>query len=151
MADYERERRVREERRVEETSPVDPPGEYRRRVEHEVVHERDPAQEVLRRRAIFQRIATVVWTIIGFIEALIGLRVLLKLIAANPDNAFVNGVYDFSGVFVNPFLGIVNDPQSGNSVLEINSLIAMVVYLLIGWGLVRLIWLIFYTTEPTEA
>lgn len=151
MADYERERRVHEERRIDDTRPLGPPGVYHQRVEQEVVHGHDPGEVLRRRRIIYSRIVNVVWTLIGFIEALIGLRVLLKLIGANPDNQFVRTVYDFSGVFVNPFLGIVNDLQSGNVVLEINSLIAMVVYVLIGWGIVRLIWLIFATTAPTEA
>lgn len=158
MAEYRRERRIIEERDPEVTTPVEPvaysrvepPAEYRR-VEREVVHEETPDDVYLRRRIIYARVVNVVWTIVGLIEALIGLRVLLRLIAANPDNPFVHFIYDFSGVFVAPFLGIVHDPTSGGAVLEINSLIAMLVYLVIGWAAMRLIWLIFDTTSPTTA
>lgn len=155
MPEYERERRVYREDDPERTRRVDPNaagergGAYRR-VEHEFVREQSPQDVYFRRRIIFNRIVNVVWTIVGFIEALIGLRILLKLIAANAGNGFVSFIYDFSGVFVNPFVGIVNDIQSGNSVLEINSLIAMLVYVLIGYGVMRLVWLIFDTTAPTE-
>lgn len=168
MSEYMRERRIIEERDPEGTVPVepvvrgrvdpavtpvaytpaDPPGSYRR-VEREVVREETPEDLYYRRRIIYARIVNVVWTVIGLIEALIGLRVLLRLIAANPDNPFVRFIYDFSGVFVSPFLGIVHDPSSGGAVLEINSLIAMLVYLLIGWVAMRLIWLMFDTTSPT--
>lgn len=159
MAEYRRERRVIEERDPQATTPVepvepaayartDPPAQYRR-VEREVVQEDTPEDLYYRRRIIYARVVNVVWTVIGLIEALIGLRVLLRLIAANPDNPFVRFIYDFSGVFVSPFLGIVRDPSSGGAVLEINSLIAMLVYLLIGWAAVRLIWLLFDTTSPT--
>jgi hypothetical protein len=101
------------------------------------------------RRLRFTKIANVIWTITGFIEALIGIRILLKLISANPGNAFVDFIYNVTAVFVAPFMGIVTDPQSGGAVLEINSIIAMLVYLLITYGLVRVIWLIFQTTEPS--
>lgn len=147
MADYQRERRVFEERDSDRTRSMEPAEEYRR-TEREVVHQEAPDEDYFRRRIIYYRITNVIWTIIGFIEVLIGLRVLLRLIAANPGNPFVNFIYDLSGVFVNPFLGIVNDPTSGNAVLEVNSLIAMLVYLLLGWGLVRLTWLLFDLTAP---
>ncbi|HET9014979.1 MAG TPA: hypothetical protein VFN57_05245 [Thermomicrobiaceae bacterium] len=160
MAEYRRER-VIEEHDSNATVPVtpaepiaysrtDPPDGYRR-VEREVVREDTPEDRYYRRRVMYARAVNVVWTIIGLIEALIGLRVLLRLIAANPGNPFVHFVYALSGVFVNPFLGIVHDPSSGGAVLEVNSLIAMLVYLLIGWAVVRLIWLLFDTTAPTPA
>ncbi len=164
MAEYERERRVTEryDRDAEQTRPVEPvhyrrtevergdeaPGTYNR-VEREVYA--DSVDDRLRRRILYNKIATVIWTITGVIEALIGLRVLLKLIAANPGNGFVSFIYDLSGVFVAPFLGIVRDPRSGNAVLEINSLIAMVVYLLLTYLVLRLIWVLFDVTEPADS
>lgn len=151
----ERRRDVYHEVDPERTRPVEPYNSYSRgepRHEHEVeyVREYDSQDGLLARRELFRRATNVVWTIIGLIEILIGLRILLKLIAANAANGFVHFIYDFSGVFVSPFVGIVHDLKSGNAVLEVNSLIAMLVYLLIGWIVVRLIWLIFETTAPTH-
>ena len=120
----------------------------RRVVENEYVERRDP---YLERQIMYSKIANVVWTIVGLIEALIAIRVILKLIGANAGNGFVDFIYRLSGVFVAPFLGIVNDPTSGSSILEINSLIAMLVYLILGWAILKLIVLAFNVTEPPTA
>jgi len=136
-----------EERRVSEEQVVDPalPTNYRRE-ERVVVDD----GRVSPGRIIASRVSHTVWTIVGFIEALIAIRVILKLIGANAANGFVNFIYDFSHFFVRPFLGIVSDPSSGKSILEINSLIAMLVYLLLGWVIVRIVWLIYDVTAPTR-
>ncbi|MDO8674170.1 MAG: hypothetical protein Q7O66_22385, partial [Dehalococcoidia bacterium] len=70
---------------------------------------------------------------------LIGLRVFLKLIGANPANDFASFVYNFAGVFLSPFFGLTGSPSSGGIVLEVPSLIAMLVYALVGWAIVRVI------------
>jgi len=91
----------------------------------------------------------VIWLVLGLLETLIGLRFLLKLIAANPDNPFANLVYNFSYVFVFPFLGLTATPAAGGMVLEISSLVAMLVYALVFWAFERLVWVVFY--RPREA
>lgn len=138
---YEEERQVRQERIDDPTTPVG----YRRE-ERVVIDDRG----IPPGRIIASRVSQVVWTIVGFIEALIAIRVILKLIGANAGNGFVNFVYGFSDFFVKPFLGIVNDPTSGKSILEINSLIAMLVYLVLGWVVIRLVWLLYDVTAPTR-
>ncbi|MDP2743971.1 MAG: YggT family protein [Dehalococcoidia bacterium] len=80
-----------------------------------------------------------VWLFVGIIEVLIGMRVLLKLIGANPDNDFGGFVYNSAGVFLAPFFGLTGSPSSGGVVLEVPSLIAMLVYALVGWAIVRVI------------
>lgn len=106
--------------------------------------------EHARRVEIYRRVAAVVWTICGFVEILVGLRVLFKLLAANAGNGFVKFIYDLSGVFVDPFQGIVKNVTSGSSILEINSLIAMLIFALIAWGVLKLVWLILTVTEPSD-
>lgn len=137
---YDEERRVREERIEEPTRPVG----YRRE-EQVIIDDRG----IPPHRIIASRVSQVIWTIIGLLEALIAIRFILKLIGANQGNGFVNFIYGFSDFFVKPFLGIVNDPTSGNSILEINSLIAMLVYLILGWAIIRIVWLIYDVTAPT--
>jgi YggT family protein len=90
-----------------------------------------------------QRMAQVVWLCTGIVEMLIGARVLLKLIAANPDNAFARFVYNTTAVFLAPFFGLTSSPAAGGSVLELPSLIAMAVYAFLGWGVIQVVWLIF--------
>ena len=83
-----------------------------------------------------------VWLLFGMLEALIGLRVVLRLIAANPQNPFARLVYGLSGLFVWPFLGLTRTPSANGAVLEISSLIAMFVYALIAWIIVQLVWIL---------
>ncbi len=85
------------------------------------------------------KVAQITWLVIGTIEALAGLRVLLKLFGANPNNDFARLVYDFSAFFLAPFFGLTGSPSSGSVVLEVPSLIAMVTYGLLGWGIVSLV------------
>lgn len=100
------------------------------------------------RRTIISRITQLIWLFLGVLEAFIGLRVLLKLIAANPDNPLAKLVYGFSELFLWPFQGLTVEPSAQGMVLEIPAIIAMFVYALIGWAIVRLIWLLFY--QPTH-
>jgi hypothetical protein len=85
-----------------------------------------------------------IWLGLGIIEVLIGLRVLLKLIAANPESPFAAFIYNVSAIFLFPFAGLVGTPASGGMVLEISSIIAMLVYALLAWGIERIVWVSFY-------
>jgi len=89
------------------------------------------------------RILQVVRLFVGIVEALIGARIVLRFIAANPDNAVAHLVYNTSAVFLAPFFGLTGSPAAGGSVLEIPSLIAMAVYAFLGWGVVQLAWTLF--------
>lgn len=119
-----------EEVRVHEHGAV----EHRERVIHDVSAER--------RQSLWQ-VSGVIWLLAGMLEALIGLRVLLKLLAANPSAPFAQLVYGLSEVFVWPFLGLTITPAAEGVVLEIPSIIAMVVYALLFLALDRFIWLLF--------
>jgi hypothetical protein len=55
-----------------------------------------------------------------------------------------------SELFLWPFRNIVANPAFQNYVLEITSIIAMVVYPLIGWAIVRLIWVLFYRAPTSQ-
>lgn len=85
-----------------------------------------------------------IWLVLGILEALLGLRVFLKLIGANPGNPFAAFLYKITDLFVFPFSGLTSTPAVGNMVFEVSTIIAMMVYGLIGWAAERLIWLLFY-------
>jgi YggT family protein len=79
------------------------------------------------------------YTIIGFIEVLIGLRFVFRLIGANPANPFVNWIYDWSTPFVSPFAGMLgqNATVAGpgvvtTAVFDWTALIAMLIFGVIG-------------------
>ncbi len=91
-----------------------------------------------------------VWLGLVMIEALIALRIGLKLIGANPENPFAAFTFGLSQIFLFPFEGLVGSPTTGGAVLEISSFIAMVVIALLAWAFERLVWLIFYRPRETE-
>ena len=51
-------------------------------------------------------ITRLLYLIGGFIVMLLGLRIVLRLLGANPDSPFVSWVYNWSTPFVAPFAGI---------------------------------------------
>lgn len=85
-----------------------------------------------------------VWLVFGTLETLIALRILLKLIAANPTSPIAALIYAVTGLFLLPFVGLTITPAFGGMVLEISSFFAMVIYALIAWAIERTIWVIFY-------
>jgi hypothetical protein len=85
------------------------------------------------------RAQRIIYYIFGVIEAIILIRFILKLLAANTGSAFTQIVYNVSWVFVFPFNGVVPNFSSGGTVFEWFSLIALVVYALVSLGLARLI------------
>jgi len=96
-----------------------------------------------------QRVATfkvtqIIWLLLGILEALIALRVIFKLIGVNAANSFAALLYNVTGIFVAPFASLVGAPAAGGMVLEISSILAMLIYLLIGWALVKVVNVLFY-------
>jgi len=95
-------------------------------------------------RQTLQWVTALIGFLFAVLEGLIGVRILLKLIDANSQNAFASLVYKFTALFVAPFTGLVGNPALGGNVLEITSLVALIVYALIAAVLIRLVWLLFY-------
>jgi YggT family protein len=103
------------------------------------------SREPERERRIFTFKATqLVWLFLGILEALFALRFVLKLIAANEASPIAVFIYGFTNLFLWPFAGLTVTPSAGGMVLEVSTLIAMVVYGLIGWAVERIIWVVFY-------
>jgi YggT family protein len=97
---------------------------------------RDVAAE---RRLWFLQIDRIMYTLLGMLEILLGLRFLLKLIAANPDSGFSVFIYGITGLFVAPFNALIGTPTYQGASFEATTLIAMAVYALFFWVLVRVI------------
>ena len=86
---------------------------------------------------------------LGAVEAILGLRFILKLFGASAGNAFVSWVYEMSDVLLEPFRGIFSNRVFENRyVFEFSTLFAMLMYAIIG---LLLLWLIAaITPEPAE-
>jgi uncharacterized protein YggT (Ycf19 family) len=115
------------------------------------VHEERVVHNVnLEYREAIYKVTQFIWLLFGGLEALLGIRAILMLIGANPATPFTALVYQLSELFLWPFRNIVANPAFGNSVLEITTFIAMIVYPLIGWAIVRLIWVLFYRAPSSH-
>jgi hypothetical protein len=106
---------------------------------------RTSQSEPEREQRIFSfKLTQLVWLLFGVLEALIALRIGLKLIGANPESPIVALIYGFTYIFLFPFEGLVGSPASGAMVLELSSMFAMLIYGLIAWVVERTVWLVFY-------
>ena len=103
--------------------------------------QREPERD---QRVFTFKATQLIWLLFGILEALIVLRIGLKLIGANPDSLIVALIYGFTTLFLFPFAGLVGSPTVGNMVLELSSMFAMLIYALIAWAVERTVWLIFY-------
>jgi len=98
------------------------------------------------KKAIF-RLYQVIWYILGVAEVLLVSRILLKLIGANLSSGFTSFIYSASAPLVSPFRGVLGETTSQESVIEWSTIIAMAVYAVVAFGLVKLFQLIKPTTE----
>jgi hypothetical protein len=122
--------------KIEKTQPIN----RRARAYHQDSYERQvQVVEDLNagRRQLVNRLAQLIWLMFGLLEAMIGLRVMLKLIAANPNNPFAQIVYIFTDLFLWPFSGLTIAPSFNGMVFEIPAIIALLDYALVGWLIVR--------------
>lgn len=163
--EYHRESDAPERREVYRESAVDAPvmpvDDTTRDVYHERVdgpygdqivrseHVHVPS-EASRRTAAVMRAKQVIYFIFGVIEALVALRFVLLALGANQGSPFVSLIYALSRPFVLPFQGIFGEPALGNSVFEWSSLVAIVIYMLVAYGLARLVELIYAPSRPLD-
>ncbi|MBP7176708.1 MAG: YggT family protein [Thermoclostridium sp.] len=93
----------------------------------------------------FVRSRNVIYYLLGLIEILLGLRFLFMLLGANPRSGFTSFLYMFTGIFISPFSGIFNPLTTpglvSRSVFDPATIVAMIIYALIAWGIVRLMWI----------
>ncbi|MCU0496578.1 MAG: YggT family protein [Anaerolineae bacterium] len=98
------------------------------------------------------RVGQLVYLLNGILIGLIAIRVVLKVVAANPTQPFARFVYGFTQPFTAIFEGLVQNPTFGNgtplNVLEFTSLFSIVVYLFVAWIIVRLIKIVFASSRP---
>jgi hypothetical protein len=94
------------------------------------------------RRLFAMRLQQLIYWVFGLIEGLLAIRFVLKALGANPSAGFAQFVYGITDILVAPFVGLFGTPRASGSVLDLNALVAMVVYLLVAWLLGRLVWIV---------
>lgn len=108
--------------------------------------ERAAERQFERKRHIF-RAYQVVWYVAGVIEVLLAFRLLLRALGANPASGFSQFIYGVSGPFAIPFVGVVAPTVAGRAVIEWSTLLAMLVYMVVAFGIVKLMQFV----KPVEA
>ncbi len=88
-------------------------------------------------------VAYIIYFLFGILEILLAFRLVFKLAGANPVSPFVSMIYAISKPFILPFEGIFHRGYTQGvettSILEPSALVAIVVYAILAWGIVKLI------------
>jgi uncharacterized protein YggT (Ycf19 family) len=99
------------------------------------------------RRLMAYRLTQLIYWVFGLIEGLIAIRLILKALGANPSAGFSQFIYGITAPLVAPFMGLFSNPAYGNSVLELSSIVALIVYALLAWLLAKLVWILMGETR----
>lgn len=90
-----------------------------------------------------QTVESLSYFLFGLLEILLAFRLVLKLMGASISSAFVGSIYGLTGIFILPFEGIFRRGYTQGiettSVLEPSTLVAIIVYAVLAWGVVKLI------------
>ena len=89
----------------------------------------------------------VIYWLLGILEGLLAFRLILKLLGASTSSSFVTFIYNVTKIFVAPFAGIFKPVESG---FETSTLIAMLVYALVGWGIAKLVAIVTNTSSVNK-
>lgn len=114
-----------------------------------VVQDQPQMQGAYQKKKVIFRAYQIIWYILGFVEILLGFRIGLKVLSANPGSGFVDLVYNVSDPFALPFAGIFGVTVSRGNVFEWSTFVAMAVYAIIAYGIVKLFQFI-KPTNPVE-
>jgi uncharacterized protein YggT (Ycf19 family) len=115
--------------------------ELRRQQEALQLRQEEQRLELARRTTTSNWIVNSIYFFVGLLEILLGLRFLLRVLGANTKNTFAQVIYNLSAPFVAPFSTLFVSPVTGGgaNIFDVNVLIAIVVYALLGWLAVWLV------------
>lgn len=98
---------------------------------------------VLEHDKTFLQYKSIVYYVLGIIEVLLAFRFIFKLLGANPNSGFVSFIYGVTSAFLLPFTGIFGTARANmdgtQAILEPATLVGMVIYAVIAWGIIKLI------------
>lgn len=101
-----------------------------------------------------QTVEYLVYFFFGALEILLAFRLTLKLMGASIASAFVGLIYGVTGIFIVPFEGIFRrgfaQGVETTSVLEPSTLVALIVYAILAWGIVKLLHILSGERQQTD-
>lgn len=80
----------------------------------------------------------IVWYLLGLLEILLAFRFILKLLGANAEAGFTSFIYGATHIFTAPFLSVFRMTKVSGSIFEWTTLLAMLVYWLVAFGIIKL-------------
>ncbi|KKS95102.1 MAG: hypothetical protein UV71_C0012G0023 [Microgenomates group bacterium GW2011_GWC1_43_13] len=90
-----------------------------------------------------QTVERLVYFLFGILEVLLIFRLIFKLAGASQGSTFVSLIYTLTGIFIIPFRGIFRQATATGvettAILEPATLVAVIVYAVLAWGIVALI------------
>ncbi len=90
-----------------------------------------------------QTIEYLIYFFFGLLDVLLVFRLVFKMAGASITSAFVSFIYGVTGLFILPFEGIfrtgVSRGLETTAILEPATLLALVVYPFLAWGIVKLV------------
>lgn len=100
-----------------------------------------------------QTLEYLIYFLFGVVDILLIFRLAFKFMGAGAQGAFVGMIYSISNLFIMPFEGIFrrgfSEGLETTSVFEPSVLVAIIVYAVLAWGIVRLV-RIFSGEKQTE-
>lgn len=101
-----------------------------------------------------QTVEYLVYFFFGLIEILLAFRLVLKLTGASMASAFVGLIYGLTGIFILPFEGIfrrgIAQGIETTSILEPSTMVAIIVYVVLAWGIVKLLRILSGEKQQTD-
>jgi uncharacterized protein YggT (Ycf19 family) len=88
-----------------------------------------------KRRSIFAWIINSIYLLVGMLEILLMLRFFLHFSGANTQNTFAQFIDNLSEPFIAPFSTLLISPVAGGgaNIFDVNILVAIIIYALLGW------------------
>ena len=131
-------------------------------IEREVIVKDNDATEVVRKQSSayepsdaerslgrLERTRSIGNWIIGAVCSLLAARIILSLFAANQAAGFTQLVTSLTTPLVLPFTAIFGMPTIGASVIDTAALVAIIVYPIVGYGILSLMKSMMAPSDPT--
>ncbi len=86
-----------------------------------------------------RRAIEVIYLVFGIINGLLLIRLVLKVLGANPQAPFTDFMYGFTNFLLAPFRGLLPAVVNGKSVFEPSVVIAIIIYALLAVVLAKIV------------
>jgi hypothetical protein len=104
------------------------------------------------RNVIVSRVNRFLALVSAVLTGLLAFRFILKLLAANAANGFVDFIYDITSGLASPFEGIINSPAyDSGAIIDTAALFAIVVYVLAIIAIATLIRIVFTASNASRS